>query len=378
MSSDLLEAFAVSQKHASNASSVPPTQGSGVDEEDEFGDFENVSNTASVGLEVEVDTPKKGSERQGPRIAEEDWAAFEDQNVFFDADQMITAQHIIPPRPVPSERSQANRDWLKAEIDLNNNVKPGIGSLNDDGFEDWPETTPPTTPKKLTSSCTSATGSSRQSNNLAKKADSRPPPSNVPPPSVILPLVATLFRSLAANIKMMATSGMPTDSKNILVYDALGTARAGARIIAGRKLRWKRDTFLAQSMKIGPASRKTSGMKLAGLDKTESRREDAEAAEAVQIWKQHVGALRSAIASMELQVTLPDIAESIPIRTVKASEGAAAAPKCCFLCGIKRDERIAKVDVSVEDSFGEWWTEHWGHVECVSFWLNYKGSLQQR
>ncbi|KAK4697330.1 hypothetical protein P7C71_g723, partial [Lecanoromycetidae sp. Uapishka_2] len=131
-------------------------------------------------------------------------------------------------------------------------------------------------------------------------------------------------------------------------------------------------------MRIGPAGGKIGGMKLAGLDKTESRREDAEAAEAVHAWKQQVGGLRSAVTTAKLQINVPDITETIPIRVMRPSEGAVAASKCCFLCGIKRDERVAKVDVQVEDSFGEWWTEHWGHVDCCSFWADHKGSLNQR
>lgn len=153
--------------------------------------------------------------------------------------------------------------------------------------------------------------------------------------------------------------------------------------MAGRKLRWKRDNILSQSMKIGTASGKTSGMKLAGVDKAETRREDQEAAEALRAWKQQVGPLRSTISMISTHLpgsgfSLPDIAEAMPIRVVKPSEGAVTAPKCCFLCGIKRDERVAKVDVDVEDSFGEWWREYWGHIDCVAFWENHKTSLRQR
>jgi hypothetical protein len=43
-----------------------------------------------------------------------------------------------------------------------------------------------------------------------------------------------------------------------------------------------------------------------------------------------------------------------------------------------RDERVANVDAHVEDSFGEWWTEHWGHLECRLFWEENQASLAQR
>ena len=153
--------------------------------------------------------------------------------------------------------------------------------------------------------------------------------------------------------------------------------------MAGRKLRWKRDNFLSQSMKIGPASGKTSGMKLVGVDKAETSKEDQEAAEALVAWKQQVGPLRSTVSMINVHLpggglSFPDISAAMPIRVAKSSEGALTAPKCCFLCGIKRDERVAKVDVDVEDSFGEWWTEHWGHKDCVTFWSNHKASLVQR
>ena len=213
-----------------------------------------------------------------------------------------------------------------------------------------------------------------------------PPPSNIPPPSVLLPVIATIFGSLATNLKTV-TSHPPLDQPITLsqIRTLLSVVRAAARILAGRKFRWKRDNILAQSMKIGPAhSGKAGGMKLAGLDKAESRREDQDAAEALQIWKQQVGPLRSMIAALNSQLPvherskIPEIADNMPIRQGKPSEGVVSAPKCCFLCGIKRDERVAKVDVDVEDSFGEWWVEHWGHIDCVDFWESHKESLRQR
>lgn len=213
-----------------------------------------------------------------------------------------------------------------------------------------------------------------------------PPPSNIPPPSVLLPVIAKIFGSLATELKTL-TSHPPLDQPITLsqIRALLSVVRAAARVLAGRKLRWKRDSLLAQSMKIGPAhSGKVGGMKLAGLDKAESRREDQEAAEALQVWKQQVGPLRSMIAALNSQLAeherfkIPEIADNMPIRQGKPSEGMVSAPKCCFLCGIKRDERVAKADVDVEDSFREWWVEHWGHVDCVDFWENHKDSLRQR
>ena len=218
----------------------------------------------------------------------------------------------------------------------------------------------------------------------AEILDLGPPPSNIPPPSILLPVIATIFGSLATDLKM-ATSHHPLNQPSTFsqLHAVLSVIRAAGRILAGRKLRWKRDHLLSQSMKIGPAhSGKAGGMKLAGVDKAQSRREDQEAAETVQVWKQQAGPLRSTIVALNGQLPenerfkIPEIAENMPVRQGKSS--VVTAPKCCFLCGIKRDERVAKVDADVEDSFGEWWVEHWGHVDCVAFWENHKNSLQQR
>ena len=199
-------------------------------------------------------------------------------------------------------------------------------------------------------------------------------------------MIGTILGSLATNIKQITSYQLLDQPSTISQLRALlSTIGAAARVLAGRKLRWKRDNLLSQSMKIGPArSGKTGGMKLAGVDKAESRREDQEAAEVLQVWKQQAGPLRSTIAALNGQIPenerlkIPEIADSMLIQQGKPSEGMVTAPKCCFLCGIKRDERVAKVDFDVEDSFGEWWVEHWGHVDCVAFWENHKDFLRRR
>ncbi|KAL9024229.1 MAG: hypothetical protein Q9196_006669 [Gyalolechia fulgens] len=218
-------------------------------------------------------------------------------------------------------------------------------------------------------------------------------PSNIPPPSILLSLITSIFQSLSAEIRDIVSSTSTAlmnsgESTNDAILETLASKLAmiktSTRILAGRKLRWKRDTHLSQSMKIGSASAgKASGMKLTGIDRTEIRREDREASEVGRLWKQQAGSLKSHIARInaqqsEIEFVLPDMSENIPIRTAKAGEGALTAPKCCFLCGLKRDERVARLDTSVEDSFGEWWVDHWGHVDCTRFWEEYKDSLKQR
>lgn len=219
-----------------------------------------------------------------------------------------------------------------------------------------------------------------------------PPPSNVPPPSILLLLIIGIFQSMLVDVKqMIASADSSTSPDSSLdqqsinkIQKRFSIARAAARIIAGRKLRWRRDSRLSQSMKIGPAnSGKSGGMKLTGLDRTENRREDGEVEEAVRTWKQQMGSLRAVVATANsrqpgLWLLMPEISEKMPVRVGKASEGAMVAPTCCFLCGLKREERVEKVDVQVEDSFGEWWIDYWGHVDCRIFWEEQKDSLNQR
>ncbi|MCJ1230985.1 hypothetical protein MMC12_007660 [Toensbergia leucococca] len=217
-------------------------------------------------------------------------------------------------------------------------------------------------------------------------------PTNIPPPSILLPLIPTLLTSLSTNIRRTLPPYAPSSASQFAppkeitdqVQSHLSTTLVAARLIAGRKLRWKRDTRLSQSMKIGPAhAGKASGMKLTGVDKAESRREDREVEEVLRAWKSQLGPLRATIITVNTRlpgaaVTVPEIAENMPVRVAQACEGAITAPTCCLLCGLRRDERIDKVDGRVEDSFGEWWTEYWGHVGCRAFWEEHESSLQQR
>jgi hypothetical protein len=217
-----------------------------------------------------------------------------------------------------------------------------------------------------------------------------PPPSNVPPPSILLTIFPLLFdlpqKSLFKNVV-----NQPFTLKNRILSDPstvsflrayLLIATVAARIIAGRKLRWKRDTILSQSMKIGQASAAggKGGMKLTGVDKAEATREDREASEVVRVWKDQVGRLKSTIAVANTSIKNPSqhlhIPEITEVMHVKAEAGGMTAPKPCIICGLKREERIPKVDIQVEDSFGEWWTEHWGHRACKNLWEEHESKLK--
>jgi hypothetical protein len=396
MSSDLLKEFGSPQESSRDqVLSENITQGI-IAEEDDFGDFADPES-----LEIDAGRPSEGQPQTlfVKDVAEfadidEDWGDYTqnpDQSVFFDADQELNTQH------GDAKRLQAKQKESERPLKVSLAPIPLAKATRSSVFDQFESESTlnisqdPIAPAKAATPAAIAKVEPLPSIRAAKAADLGPPPTNIPPPSVLLPLVVTLFQSMSTAVKKATTSEQassdsyePLDQQRIQrIQRTLADVRAGARIMAGRKLRWKRDNILSQSMKIGPASGKTSGMKLAGVDKAETRREDQEAAEALRAWKQQVGPLRSTISMINTHLlgsgfSLPDIAEAMPIRVVKPSEGAVTAPKCCFLCGIKRDERVAKVDVDVEDSFGEWWREYWGHVDCVAFWENHKASLRQR
>ncbi|KAH7188779.1 uncharacterized protein B0J16DRAFT_338016 [Fusarium flagelliforme] len=212
-----------------------------------------------------------------------------------------------------------------------------------------------------------------------------PPPINVPPPSVILSAFPDLMKSGTALFKPV--SGQSASIKQRILSDPKAVdflqgyvllAETAAHVIAGRKQRWHRDKILAKSMSISAAGSK--GMKLAGVDKTQAVREDREAADVVAVWRQQVGPLRSAVAAAKSAdkgqgLKVPEISENMQVHTARMVP---TAPKACIICGLKREERVAKVDVEVEDSFGEWWVDHWGHKACKNFWIEHEQKLRQR
>ncbi|KAM0812740.1 hypothetical protein AB5N19_12731 [Seiridium cardinale] len=222
----------------------------------------------------------------------------------------------------------------------------------------------------------------------AQANDGKAPPINVPPPSVLLSIFPQLLGEANTSL-FKPVVGQAFSTKNRILSDPktidflrgyLLLATVAARVIAGRKQRWHRDKFLAQSMSISAAGSK--GMKLAGVDKTQAAREDREAADILDLWKEHIGRLRSSVATANQSIKdstqhlkIPDLRENIQIQ---AAKGVLSAPKACVICGLKRDERLARIDLDVEDSFGEWWVEHWGHTACKRFWLKHESALRQR
>ncbi|KAK8170138.1 hypothetical protein IWX90DRAFT_199225 [Phyllosticta citrichinensis] len=218
------------------------------------------------------------------------------------------------------------------------------------------------------------------------------PPTNIPPPFLLLGLFPPIFASAQSTVFKPLGAQAPPVRSQILSHERtmrflrsyLSIGIVAARIIAGRKLRWKRDGHLAQGMSIGPAGRAGGGgMKVVKLDRSEERREDSQVEEVVRAWREQVGRLRSLVVQMNSKPgarlgTVPEVAETMAVRTAKEAEGGVPGIRPCALCGLKRNERVAKVDVEVEDSFGEWWVDGVSmHRACRNFWEGNKNGLKE-
>lgn len=219
-----------------------------------------------------------------------------------------------------------------------------------------------------------------------------PPPTNIPPPSILLSIFPELLEEAESKL-YKPTARQPQAVKDRIYADPatlsylkgyIVLATVAARILTGRKLRWHRDKFLSQGMSISAAGSK-GGMKLAGVDKAQTAREDREAADVVGVWRDYVGKLKTAVAQANIgmqkqpvkmePLKVPEINDHMAVTTAKVVP---TAPKACVVCGLKRDERVKGVDVDVEDSFGEWWIDHWGHRACRNFWLRNEEKLRSR
>jgi hypothetical protein len=316
-------------------------------------------------------------------------------------DKSTSFQHTAPKPPKPqqtlenSSQPSAQRPASVAPADAEDDVwddfetaAPSTSAV-DDSWDDF-ETSAPTRSSTTPSS----------NNTLASPSPQPPlsmdtlPPTNIPPPILLLSLFPSLF-SAADDALFDTMSKLDLKQRQtLLAHPATHQFLRGyldqcvvlAHIIAGRKMRWKRDQRLSQSMRIGPAAAGgKGGMKLAGLDKSELAKEDREVEDVLQLWKGQVGKLRTAVTSASATPGLPklpsvpDITEQMPVKALKQGEGGVTAPHACALCGLKREERVAKVDVEVEDSFGEWWVNGMDmHVVCKNFWQDNERKLKSR
>lgn len=194
-------------------------------------------------------------------------------------------------------------------------------------------------------------------------------PTNVPPPAVLLAWLPRIFSKLASQSRQTDTS-LECGKAAVQIY------RVSARVIAGRAARWKRDSILTQSMRIGAAGR-SGGMKLTVLDKGESRKEDQAAAEVITSWGRVSHLLNAAMARAKVQKPPMALSINLAARSV-AGHDVVSATHVCAVCGLRRNERVIGIDVNVSDTFGEFWIEHWGHKDCSDIWYTFNDVLDRR
>lgn len=272
-------------------------------------------------------------------------------------------------------------------------TKPAPQTEDDgwDTFDDWEASIPTKTPvntssKRVTENkMTTKRAASPVPIMSPTEDESLPgelPPTNVPPPGVLLSLFPSLFADAQEKLfKPMAAQTLPMRNKLMAepatinyLQGYLVLANVATHIIAGRKLRWKRDQHLSQGMRIGPASsRATSGMKLTGIDRGENMKEERETSDVVRVWKEQVGRLRHVVSGTN-QIKagtlglVPDLQETMAVKALKQSEGGIPARQPCMMCGLKREERVTATDMATDDSFGEWWIDqvnmHRGVFHC--------------
>jgi hypothetical protein len=338
---------------------------------DEFGDFDAHTNDRDTGV-----SPIARVERAKamPIIPSVDLLGLDDQ-----------------PAIPPSTNGALSDNKARNSSSRQTMSLPQAAELDDDGWDDFETAAPASPPSSSdqpndTRSSSSIQAQSNTTNTL--------PPTNIPPPSILLSLFPSLFSS-ADEALFSAMARLDLKQRQILLAHPashqflkgyLSHCVVLAHIIAGRKLRWKRDQHLSQSMRIGPsAAGGKSGMKLAGVDKAELAKEEREVLDTIDLWKAQVGKLRTAVTTASAAPGLPklpsvpEIAESMPVRTLKPSEGGISATHACALCGLRREERVAKVDLEVEDSFGEWWVQGMNmHVGCRRFWEEFEKKLKSR
>lgn len=203
-------------------------------------------------------------------------------------------------------------------------------------------------------------------------------PTNIPPPSVLLQVFPQLFKHLQQAATRVRRDSQPSAALEETSSLITWTLKAAARVIVGRTLRWKRDSILSQSMKIGPArSGKPGGMKLNTVNKNEDIKEQQEAIDALSMWRDRT-ALYNSVLQASGKRPIPVVAENARVTTASASQGGIKASHACALCGLKREERLPKIDEGVDDCFGEWWADHWGHADCKQFWESNMHLLDQR
>ncbi|KAK5165954.1 uncharacterized protein LTR77_008878 [Saxophila tyrrhenica] len=351
-------------------------------EDDDFGDFEDWQETA---IHSRTPSKAKATQKQVAMPALDLLGLDEAPEVSSGYDS--TSKGVTSPKP---------SDLKSAQERVHQNPQPNLSSVSaaeDDEWADFETTAPQSPPIPTPSRPLPSSGPNTHRSHATVKPELLPP-TNIPTPIMLLSLFSPLFSSADDALfdtlskldlkQRQALLAHPASHQFLRGY--LGHCGVLAHIVAGRKLRWKRDQRLSQNMRIGPAAAGgKGGMKLTGLDKTEVAKEDREVVDVLRLWKGQVGKLRTAVTAASATPGLPklphvpEIAEQMPVKTLKQTEGGIMAPHACALCGLRREERVAKVDVEIEDSFGEWWVQGMNmHVVCRKFWEEFERKLKSR
>ncbi|RHZ68125.1 uncharacterized protein CDV56_107709 [Aspergillus thermomutatus] len=355
------------------------------DEDEDWGEFESAESATG-----QRQSAARSQQHEGLRDSQH---RPEDAPALLDVMDTLSIEDSKAPKTIkPTIRQTIDkpRSYIKAVATIAN-----PDPAQDDSFEDWGEFIdgPPAEVKPVKSQSASGLSCPQGKSTQARTAvvtslnftrpgdsvsESQIRPTNIPPPSVLLELFPRLFEQVREEATKARRDLQQEDQVETAASSVLCTLKAAARVIAGRTLRWKRDTILSQSMRIGPArSGKPGGMKLSTVNKNESIKEQQEAVDVLTMWRDQAALFNSVIQASGRQPIQP-IAENARVITATAAQGAIKAPHACALCGLKRDERLPKIDENVQDSFGEWWVEHWGHRECKEFWEKNMGLLAQR
>ncbi|KIV89395.1 hypothetical protein PV10_08959 [Exophiala mesophila] len=313
---------------------------------------------------------------------EEDWGEFENVQAQAESSQLSGADIQGARKAIQRDQRSltVNPAQVGASCGSSNNLETTYNATQkdyDESADDWDvfeDGTPSAASAIAPGVSSSIKGIGEQESTQAQATHQRTArpsnterPTNIPPPVMLLQMLCSTFD----HIHSIHMNG--SESKETVACRILTAVRVANRIIAGRTHRWKRDTILAQNMRIGQAG-KSGGMKLATVNKGESVREQREVAELTSQWSKYTHEFQSVIAQAHKSANRLKLNAAPTLHVISGQDRS----KQCALCGLKRSERITDVDVDMQDLFDEFWIEHWGHQDCSEIWYTYKHVLDQR
>ncbi len=376
------------------------------DFDDDFGDFETVGNSNGAGLAIDGNKDKLLSGNISAKVQPDVLTKSHAARDLTGSDDITQPAHpikqVFQPQDEPIlltdtgtkqreletvgdddwgdfEQTDTQKPPILDDLNLGQTSKPkpqmveAVPDVPNDGWELFDEeiaipSAPRPSPPRVAAHTAGALSLVTTSQASTPVAFERPP--NIPPPSSLLQLLSIVFDVLRKAIIDGATP------KNDLAAQTLIVFRAASRIAVGRNFRWKRDTILAQSVRIGQAG-KSGGMKLVTVNKSEITKEDRDTEDMIEDWSKHVHEFNSIVGQAGFPPQRMKISSKASLKTLKSTSGSDSS-KQCAVCGLRRSERMSDVDAHMDDLFGEFWVEHWGHKDCYDFWYSYKSLLGQR